>query len=66
MGAGFSIRPNKTKQDRVYFRVSFNVGNSIRYIVRDSFKYDGSSNKITYETGRAPLRYMLIQLGAGM
>lgn len=49
----------------VLLRVSYNVGSDIKYVVRNSLRYDASYNVLTYDVARAPVRYFMIQLGFG-
>lgn len=50
---------------RFLFRVSYNRGNSIKYIVRNSLQYNASNNRLEYYVGKAPVNYFLVQVGIG-
>ena len=46
-------------------RASYNRGGNIGYVVRNSVAYDPSGNRLTYETGKAPANYFIVQVGIG-
>lgn len=65
-GAGFTLgKLNNESQPRFVCRVTYNVGSPIKYVVRDSLKYDAGANTLTYEEGRAAVKYILVQIGIG-
>ena len=66
LGAGLSFGSNDPQQARFVLRVTCNWGSNIKYIVRNSVAYDPGSNELTYEVGKAPVRYFLVQLGVGL
>jgi hypothetical protein len=63
---GFSLGSIKPDKGRFVFRLSYTDGSSIRYIVRNSLRYDPNYNQLIYEEGKAPLRYMMIEIGIGI
>jgi hypothetical protein len=66
VAAGFSVGSLKSDKGRFVFRISYTDGSSIRYVVRNSLQYDPNYNQLTYQEGRAPLRYIMIELGIGI
>ena len=66
IGAGLSFGGTDPKKARFVLRVTCNWGSDIKYIVRNSVAYDPGSNSLTYEVGKAPVRYVLVQLGVGL
>lgn len=65
LGAGVTIGDPSKDQGRFVLRVSYIVGSSLKYIVRNSLAYDESNHTLTYHTDRAPVKYMMVQLGIG-
>ncbi len=65
-GIGVSIGGTETQKARFVVRFTCNWGSDIKYVVRNSVSYDGGSNELTYQVGKAPVRYALIQLGIGL
>ncbi|MCR6719173.1 MAG: hypothetical protein NVV59_02550 [Chitinophagaceae bacterium] len=62
LAAGFSVgRPDAAA--RFFMRVSYNVGTDIKYVVRNSLQYDPGYNQLTYQVGRAPVKYLIVQAG---
>ena len=66
IGGGISIGSTETQKARLVIRVTFNWGSDIKYVVRNSVTYDPGSNSLNYEVGKAPVRYMLVQIGIGL
>lgn len=66
VGAGISIGAPRKDHARFVLRLSYNMGSSIKYIVRNSLRYDQGQNALVYETGRAPVKYMMVQIGIGI
>lgn len=66
IGAGVSIGPPEKGKARFVLRLSFTDGSRFKYIVRNSLRYDSNLGSLVYETGRAPLRYMMVQVGVGL
>jgi hypothetical protein len=66
IGAGLSFGSSKAREARFVFRVTCNWGSDIKYVVRNSVTYDPGNNKLNYEIGKAPVKYVLIQLGIGL
>jgi hypothetical protein len=66
IGAGVSFGGTDPNKARFVVRVTCNWGSEIKYIVRNSVAYDQGSNSLTYEVGKAPVRYMLVQVGVGL
>lgn len=62
LAAGFSVgRPDA--EARFMLRISYNVGSDIKYVVRNSLQYDPGYNQLSYQVGRAPVKYLLVQAG---
>lgn len=57
----------KVRQDEPRFtvRLSYNWGTSIKYVVRNSLAYNSSSGQLEYYVGKAPVRYLMAQIGVG-
>lgn len=66
MAVGFSVGSLKPDKGRFVCRISYTAGSSIRYIVRNSLAYDPNYNSLVYQEGRAPLQYVMIELGIGI
>lgn len=66
IAVGFTVGSVKPDNARFACRISFTDGSSIRYIVRNSLQYDATYNRLVYQEGRAPLRYIMIELGIGI
>ncbi len=66
IGAGITIGPPEKGRARFALRLSFTDGSRFTYIVRNSLRYDSNRGALVYETGRAPLRYMMVQVGVGL
>jgi hypothetical protein len=65
MAVGCSFGNPRKQAGRFTLRVSYNRGNSIKYIVRNSLEYDPGNNSLQYQVGRAPVSYFMIQIGVG-
>ncbi|MEP7375940.1 MAG: hypothetical protein ABI675_21270 [Chitinophagaceae bacterium] len=55
----------KKESPRFTIRISYNRGNHIKYIVRNSLIYNAANNRLEYEVDRAPVSYFMVQLGIG-
>ena len=66
IGAGVSFGGADPNHARFVVRVTCNWGSDIKYVVRNSVTYDPGSNSLNYEVGKAPVRYVLVQLGVGL
>lgn len=66
IGFGFTAGGPKPDQARFTLRATYNRGSSIKYVVRNSLAYDAGSNRLTYQRGRAPVEYFMIQVGIGI
>lgn len=66
IAVGFTAGALKADKARFVCRISYTDGSSIRYIVRNSLTYDPNNNRLVYQEGRAPLRYIMIELGIGI
>lgn len=65
LAAGFTVgKPNASA--RLMVRVSYNVGSDIKYVVRNSLQVEPGSNRLSYQVGRAPVRYLMLQVGIGI
>jgi hypothetical protein len=53
-------------EPRFTLRVSYNWGSNIKYVVRNSLAYNSSSGQLEYYVGRAPVRYLMVQIGVGI
>lgn len=66
VAVGMSIgNPQKKKAARFTLRVSYNWGSDIKYVVRNSLIYDRSNGSLSYAVGKAPVRYLMAQIGIG-
>jgi hypothetical protein len=67
-GIGFGFTAGSTKPSHVRFtlRATYNRGSTIKYVVRNSLAYDPGSNLVTFQRGRAPVEYFMIQAGIGI
>lgn len=65
VAAGFSVGKTRPDAARLQVRVSYNVGSDIKYVVRNSLVFDPSYNMLSYEVNRAPVRYLMVQVGIG-
>jgi len=66
IAVGFSMGSLRPDKGRFVCRLSYTDGSSIRYIVRNSLRYDPNYNQLIYEEGKAPLRYVMIEIGIGI
>jgi hypothetical protein len=66
VGGGFAIGSKDPEQAKFVVRVTYNWGSRVKYIVRNSVEYHPSQNALTYQTGRAPVRYLMVQVGIGL
>jgi hypothetical protein len=55
----------KKEAARFTIRVSYNRGNSIKYVVRNSLIYNAANNRLEYDVDRAQANYFIVQLGIG-
>ena len=55
----------KKKSARFTIRVSYNRGNSIKYVVRNSLVYNSVDKRLEYQVDKAPVSYFMVQLGIG-
>lgn len=62
---GFTVGKPERDAPRIGLRISYNRGNSITYVVRNSLAYNASANRMEYYVDRAPVSYFLVQLGIG-
>jgi hypothetical protein len=65
IAAGFSVGKTRPDAARLQVRVSYNVGSDIKYVVRNSLIFDPAYNMLSYEVNRAPVRYLMVQVGIG-
>ncbi|MBL0357664.1 MAG: hypothetical protein IPP72_12625 [Chitinophagaceae bacterium] len=65
IGAGVTIGSPVKDQGRFVLRLSYNAGSPLKYIVRNSLTYDESSRSLVYQTGRASVKYIMLQVGIG-
>lgn len=65
LAVGCSFGNPRKQAGRLTLRVSYNRGNSIKYIVRNSLEYDPGNNSLQYQVGRAPVSYFMLQIGVG-
>lgn len=58
---------NQQRKDAARFvlRVSYNRGNTIKYVVRNSLVYNAATNRLEYEVDKAPVNYFMVQVGIG-
>jgi hypothetical protein len=50
---------------RFVIRISYNRGSRIKYVVRNSLAYDPNTNWLGYEVDKAPVSYLMVQVGIG-
>ena len=65
IAVGCSFGDPRKVGGRFTLRVSYNRGNSIKYIVRNSVLYNPGNNSLTYQVDKAPVSYFIIQIGVG-
>jgi hypothetical protein len=63
---GCSIGKVREDEPRFTVRVSYNWGTSIKYVVRNSLAYNSSNGQLEYYVGKAPVRYLMVQVGIGI
>jgi hypothetical protein len=66
LGGGIAIGSRDPKKAKLVIRVMYNWGTRVTYIVRNSLQYDAYQNTLYYQRGKAPVRYVMIQLGVGL
>lgn len=66
IGGGMAIGSRDPKQAKFVVRVMYNWGSKIKYVVRNSMQYDPATGVLSYDTDRAPVRYVSIQVGIGL
>jgi len=66
IGAGISIGSRNAQKTRLVLRATYTKGRTLQYIVRNSLEFDPSRNSLSYQTGRAPVQYILVQIGVGL
>jgi hypothetical protein len=66
LGGGIAIGSKDPEQAKFVVRVMYNWGSKVKYIVRNSVEYHPSENALTYQTARAPVRYVMLQVGIGL
>jgi hypothetical protein len=66
IGVGCSFGSPKIDHARMVIRATFNRGNSIGYVVRNSVTYNVQNNTLTYLKSRAPVSYFMVQMGIGL
>lgn len=65
LAVGLTIGKPEKKSARFTVRVSYNWGSDIKYVVRNSLKYDQGTGTLSYAVGKAPVSYILAQIGIG-
>lgn len=66
IGGGVAIGSRNPKKGKLVIRAMYNWGSRVKYVVRNSLVYDRAENTIYYERGKAPVRYVAIQVGIGL
>lgn len=66
LAVGCSFGRPAFDEPRFTVRVSYNWGNKIKYVIRNSLAYDPSSGGLIYYVGEAPVRYLMVQVGIGI
>lgn len=66
IGGGIAIGSRDPQQAKFVVRVMYNWGSQVKYVVRQSMVYDQAQNRLVYEMGKAPVRYVAIQVGIGL
>lgn len=66
-GIALGCNMGKVKRDkeRVTIRLSCNWGTDIKYVVRNSLEYNPYSGSLEYTVGKAPVKYLMAQVGIG-
>jgi hypothetical protein len=57
--------PKDRDEVRLLLRLSYNRGNAIKYVVRNSLTYNPGNNRLEYYVDRAPVNYFNVQIGIG-
>jgi hypothetical protein len=65
-GCNFGKKLKNDDDARITLRISFNWGSDIKYVVRNSLVYNSAENSLEYNVGRAPVKYLMVQLGIGL
>jgi hypothetical protein len=65
LAVGCSFGNPRKQSGRLTLRISYNRGNSIKYIVRNSLEYDPGNNSLQYQVGRTTVSYFMLQIGVG-
>lgn len=55
----------KKESPKFTIRISYNRGNSIKYVVRNSLVYNAVDRRLEYQVDKAPVSYFMVQLGVG-
>jgi hypothetical protein len=66
IGGGMAIGSRDPRKGKLVVRVMYNWGTRVKYIVRNSLIYSQAENSLSYQTGRAPVRYVQVQVGIGL
>lgn len=66
LAVGCSFGKPAADEARLTVRVSYNWGNKIKYVIRNSLQYDPGSGGLVYYVGEAPVRYLMVQVGVGI
>lgn len=66
LAIGCSFGRPSADEPRFTMRLSYNWGNKIKYVIRNSLEYDPGSGGLVYYVGEAPVRYLMVQVGIGI
>lgn len=66
LAVGCSFGKPLEDEPRFTLRVSYNWGKNIKYVVRNSLAYNPSAGQLEYYVGRAPVRFLMVQVGIGI
>lgn len=64
IGCNFGRKKRRSDDGLFILRISYNWGDDIKYVVRNSLIYNGSS--LQYTVDRAHVRYVMVQAGIGL
>lgn len=66
IGGGIAIGSRDPGKAKFVIRAMYNWGGQVKYVVRNSMYYDPAGRTLYYERAKAPVRYIMIQVGVGL
>jgi hypothetical protein len=66
VAVGCSIGKFREDEARFTLRVSYNWGNKIRYVIRNSLNYNPSAGQLEVYLGEIQVKYFMVQVGVGI